>query len=94
MAARVLRLSTRFRRRVEDLGVLTGSPAYHAVSAAMRALAVADLPGPMGFETRFSPGRAFVRRVTGQNLWILYRFSDDHLFIMTTRGHPPVPVDA
>jgi hypothetical protein len=39
-------------------------------------------------ETRFGPGRAFVRRVSGRNIWILYRFDDDHVFAMTTRGTP------
>jgi hypothetical protein len=31
--------------------------------------------------------------VGGRNVWILYRFDDDHLFAMTTRGAPPVSVD-
>lgn len=93
MAARILRVSTTFRRSVEKLGVPAGSPAYRAVSATMRALASAALPGAGDFEIRFSPGRAFVRRVVGQNLWILYRFDDDQVFIMTARGQPPVPAD-
>jgi hypothetical protein len=59
----------------------------------MRALASAALPGAGDFETPFSPGRAFVRRVVGQNLWTLYRFDDDQVFVMTARGQPPVPAD-
>ncbi len=59
----------------------------------MRALASADLPGPGDFETSFAPGRAFVRRVVGHNLWILYPFDVDHVFVMTVRGQPPVPLD-
>jgi hypothetical protein len=78
---------------VEKLGISAGSPAYHAVSAAIRALASAQLPGALDFETPFAPGRAFVRRVVGQNIWILYRYDDDQLFVMTARGEPPVPVD-
>jgi hypothetical protein len=63
------------------------------VSAATRALAAGDLPGAGDFETSFSPGRAHVRRVPGHNLWLLYRFDDQHVFIMTARGDPPVPID-
>ena len=51
VAARVLRVSTTFRRSVQKLGVVAGSPAYRAVSATMRALAPADLPGAGDFET-------------------------------------------
>jgi hypothetical protein len=78
---------------VEKLGVLAGSPAYRAVSATIRALTVAELPGAGDYETAFSPGRALVRRVVGQNLWILYRFDDEHVSVMTARAEPPVPAD-
>lgn len=57
----------------------------------MRALAASDLPGPGDFETSFAPGKAHVRRVTGQNLWLLYRFDDQFVFVMTARSQPPVP---
>lgn len=94
MGRRVAQLSTTFRRSVTDLGLEPGSPAFRAVFAAVAALAGADeLPGPADNETTFGPGRAFVRRVGGRNVWILYRFNDDHLFAMSTRGQPPVPVD-
>jgi hypothetical protein len=79
--------------RVERLGVVAGSPAYRAVSVTLRALASADLPGPADFEAAFAPARAFVRRVTGQNIWLLYRFDHHHVFILTARDQPPVPVD-
>jgi hypothetical protein len=59
----------------------------------MRALAAADLPGAGDFETSFSPGRAHVRRVASQNLWLLYRFDDDFVFVMTARDQPPIPAD-
>jgi hypothetical protein len=78
---------------VEKLGVVAGSPAYRAVSATMRALASVGLPGAGDYETAFSPGRLFVRRVVGQNVWVLYRFDDDQVFVMTARGQPPVPLD-
>lgn len=53
----------------------------------------AELPGAGDGETTFGPGRAFVRRVSGRNVWILYRFDEEHVFAMTTRGVPPVPAD-
>jgi hypothetical protein len=31
--------------------------------------------------------------VVGQNLWILYRFDDEHVSVMTARAEPPVPTD-
>jgi hypothetical protein len=32
--------------------------------------------------------------VAGHNIWLLYRFDEHHVFIMTARSQPPVPVDA
>ena len=55
VADRILRISTTFRRSIERLGIKAGSPAYRAVSAAMRALPTTDLPGPGDFETAFAP---------------------------------------
>ena len=66
MAARILRVSTTFRRSVVKLGVAAGSPAYRAVSATMRALASSDPPGVGDFETAFAPAKAYVRRVMGR----------------------------
>jgi hypothetical protein len=60
----------------------------------LAALSNADtLPGPVDFETSLHPGRAYVRRVPGQNLWILYRFDETHLDVLTVRAEPPVPAD-
>jgi hypothetical protein len=64
------------------------------VFATVAALAAAvDLPGAGDDETTFGPGRAFVRRVSGRNVWILYRFDEDHVFAMITRREPPGPTD-
>jgi hypothetical protein len=64
------------------------------VFASIGELAKADrLPGVADGETHFAPTRAFARRVTGQNVWILYRFDEEHVYVMTARGEPPVPVD-
>jgi len=52
-----------------------------------------QLPGVADDETRFSPAKAHVRRVTGHNAWLLYRFDDEHVYLLTTRGAPPIPID-
>jgi hypothetical protein len=80
VAERILRFSTTFRRSVEKLGIVAGSGPYGAVSAALRSL-------------WFSPGRAHVRRVGRHNVWVLYRFDGEHVFVLTARGQPPVPID-
>jgi hypothetical protein len=67
---------------------------YRAVFAAIGEVAKADrLPGVADGETSFAPTRAFARRVTGQNVWILDRFDDEHAYVMTAGGEPPVPLD-
>jgi hypothetical protein len=77
-----------------ELGLQPGSAGFRAVLATVAALADADeLPGARDDETKFGSSRAFVRRVGGRNVWILFRFDDDHVFAMTARGAPPVPVD-
>jgi hypothetical protein len=93
VAARVLRLSTTFRRSVERLGITAGSPAHRVLSSTLTSLASAELPSETDHETAFRPGRAFVRRVQRLNLWILYRFDDDHVFVMTARDQPPEPIE-
>jgi hypothetical protein len=49
------------------------------------------LPDHADFETAFRPGRAFVRRVPKQNLWIWYRFDADHVSLISITDQPPVP---
>jgi hypothetical protein len=87
VARRVAHLSTTFRRSVVELGLPPRSPGFRAVFAALAALADAGEPGLADYETAFAPGRAFVRRVSGRNAWILYRFDDEHVFGLTTT-HP------
>lgn len=93
MAGRVAQLSTTFRRSAIDLGLSPGSPGFRAVLATVAALASADeLPGPGDDETTFGVGRAFVRRVSGRNVWVLYRFDEQRIFALTVRNKPPVPI--
>jgi hypothetical protein len=74
--------------------VSPGTPPYQAVFATVGALSrAAELPGPVDQEIRLAPTRALVRRVAGHNVWIVYRFDAEHVFIMTVRGEPPVPAD-
>jgi len=41
------------------------------------------LPGPSDFEATRKPfGRAWVRRVTGRNLWLWYRFDDNEVMLV------------
>ena len=71
MARRVAKLSTTFRRSVIAVGLPPGSPGFRAVFATVAALADAkELPAVGDDETKFGPGRAFVRRVSGRNVWI------------------------
>jgi len=95
VARRVAHLSTTFRRSVTDLGLAPGSPGFRAVFATVAALTEGKSCLALA-TTRptFAPGRAFARRVSGRNVWILFRFDDHHLFALTARGVPPVPVDS
>jgi hypothetical protein len=52
-----------------------------------------DLPGPADVLVKLAPGFAHVRRVPGQNLWIWYRFDDEHVDMVTLKSEPPVPED-
>lgn len=92
-AGRIPRLSTTLRRTLDALGVRSGTPLQRAVNATIRTLKDDTLPGAGDYETAFAPGRAHVRRVAGQNLWLLYRFDDEHVSVLTARNQPPVPID-
>jgi hypothetical protein len=92
--SRIPRLSVGFVRTRRRLGHAPNSPAMRSVNATVRTLADASaLPGPADFETEFAPGRAHVRRVPGQNLWLLYRFDATYVDILTVRNDPPLPAD-
>jgi hypothetical protein len=76
------------------LGIRSATPRSQAVFAAIRSLADADeLPGPMDARAKFAPGYAHVRRVAGQNLWIWYRFDEEHVDMVTLQDQPPIPAD-
>jgi hypothetical protein len=64
------------------------------VFGAIRTLTDPDeLPAPGDVRSRLAPGYAHVRRVRAHNLWIWYRFDDEHVELITLRDEPPVPED-
>ncbi len=94
MAGRIHRLSTTVNRTLAKLGVKPRTARHRALNATMASLARADeLPGPADFVASFHPGYVHVRRVTGFNLWILYRFDATFLDVVTVRDEPPPPIE-
>ena len=92
MAGRIPRLSAILKRGLIRMGVRPRSKRFTLVFVTIGVLARAvELPGRDG-RTAFPPGHAHVRRVPGENLWILYRFDEQHVFVMTVRDQPPVPI--
>jgi hypothetical protein len=64
-----------------------------ALSSTLRAMLNAELPGPLDFEALIPPvERAWVRRVSGCNLWVFYRFDANALRAVTLAASPPVPM--
>jgi hypothetical protein len=54
----------------------------------------AELPGPLDFEAFISSDRrAWVRRLSGCNLWVFYRFNAGELHPVVLVALPPVPVE-
>lgn len=74
--------------------MVAGSPAAKQLARTQKVLAgAATLPGPIDFEASIPPTRwAWVRRVTGQNLWLYYTFDDDTVIALLVVKSPPVPV--
>ncbi len=94
LARRIPRLSATLKRGLLELGVVLRSPGFRAVFATVGALANAEtLPALADSETIFPPGQAYMRRVPGQNLWILFRFDATHVDVLAVRDAPPVPVE-
>jgi hypothetical protein len=57
-------------------------------------LARQALPGVADFEAPIPPvGRAWVRRVQNENLWIWFRWDDVAVILLTVTTSPPVPLD-
>lgn len=92
--ARVAKPTPRFLKRLQALGIPSGSALSRAIAHEIGALAGADaLPGPLDFETTIPPTHsAWVRRLTGENIWLLYAWDDEHVSLLTVTTTPPVPI--
>ena len=93
--ARTARLTPRFLARRTALGITFGSPRSRAIGATIAALAHAELlPGALDYLAPIPPVQAaFVRRVTGENLWLWFRFDDVSVTIVNISSVPPTPAD-
>lgn len=92
--ARRTRVTTWYARQFGRF-IKSGSQRSLAVARTVSALTAADeLPGPSDFEAVEKPvGRAWVRRVSGRNIWLWYRFNDAEVMLLTLTTDPPVPFD-
>lgn len=64
------------------------------MAAAIRSLVQSEaLPAQMDTVAAFGAGRAFVRRMPRENLWIWYQVGNRHLELLAVKGEPPVPLD-
>ena len=93
--ARLVRLTPLFLARRKALGIRSASPESAAVGATIASLAeAAHLPGALDTLAAIPPtSRAFVRRVSGRNLWIYYRATAHELVCVTMTRSPPVPLE-
>jgi hypothetical protein len=94
LAGRLPRLSTNFKRSLQKLGVRPGTPRHRGVAATVQVLLRAEaLPAPVDTLTAFGTGRALVRRVPRENLWIVYKVSEGYVDFLTVKDEPPIPAD-
>lgn len=90
--ARIVALSTGFSRAFQRFA-LGGTPRGQRLARAIASLESGLLPGPQDIEAPVPPtGKAHVRRVAGENLWLWYRATDERVFVVALTDHPPVPV--
>jgi hypothetical protein len=92
--ARTLRVGRGYRLSLERAGVVPGSALARLLVATQNALCAArTLPSPLDSEAAIPPLRtAWVRRVTGKNLWLYYAFDDSHVTVIAVVKQPPVPL--
>lgn len=90
---RLIRLGQRYLAQASKAGVIPGSRRGAAVSRTVAALASATLPGAADYEAPLPPvGRAWVRHVLNENIWLWFRFNDQDLILVTVTTSPPVPL--
>jgi hypothetical protein len=92
---RVPRLTQRYQRSADRLGVVSGSARGRAVGQTIASLANDEtLPGPHDTKAVVPPtGVAFVRRVPGRNLWLWYTLTSETVALIALTADPPVPAD-
>ncbi len=93
--SRIPRLTRRYLRNGDRLGVVPGSARGRAVGQTIALLGeAATLPGPGDTRALIPPtGTAFVRRVPGRNLWLWYTLRDGEVAVVALTADPPVPTD-
>ena len=74
--------------------MVAGSVVARLLAATQRALCESKtLPSPLDIEACIPPTRtAWVRRVTGKNLWLFYVFDDYTVIALHVVKEPPVPI--
>lgn len=91
---RELKESGLWHSSIERIGIAPGTPRANRLADTIAALIAAaeDLPKPQDYETRLEPiYTCWCRRVATQNLWVLYRLTEDELIFVMVHGSPPVP---
>ena len=93
--SRIPRLTQRYLRNADRLGVVPGSARGRAVGQTIAALAQDEtLPAPSDTRATVPPtGIAFVRRVPGRNLWLWYTVAAEVVAVVALTGDPPIPLD-
>lgn len=90
-----LKLGRRFRASLDAAGVVAGTDTGRRIGAVLRALAADEaLPRPGDAEMSIPPVRtAYVRRVVGENLWVLYEVRGPFVIVLHVARSPPVPLE-
>jgi hypothetical protein len=76
-------------------GMSPGTDESRAVAACLRVVADApDLPEVVDVAVAVPPVlRAWCRRVSGRNLWVVFRFDSEHVSALAVTRSPPVPIE-
>lgn len=93
---RVLQLTASYSLSFSRLSPPLKDAERLAVRATLRDLQFDELPGVADYEALLSPpavGVAWVRQVTGHQLWILYRIDGIHVALCQIAERTPVRVD-
>ena len=89
------RLTDRYARATQRLGLKPGAVRGAAPARSIRALLASDdVPSALETQAAISPTTtAFVRRIAGHNVWLWYRTTDAEIILLSLTSEPPVPFD-